>query len=969
MKTRTRHERLATGSSHRLLMAAIATGSLLSFAGQAWAQDQDTTPTEEAIIVTGSRIYTDPLTNRQPVAQIGQEEIARTGLSATADVLQRLPVSGGGLNTRNNNSGNLGNPPDGGGVGAGAAEIDLRFLGARRVLVLVDGQRWVNGTAGSGIPGSVDLNTIPSAMIERIEVLQESASPIYGSDAIAGVVNIITRREQEGLDAYAQYGSYYEEGDGETQDYALTYGFTPWTGANIVVGANYQNQDLVSSADRALSAFPAPYADSCAAGGCSIGIVNGFFDITDPNTLEHLEALTVGNVGAPPLYDPANPHVVSPTNTFRDFAGAPDRFNFAPFNYILTPSERLGAFLSWSQELNNNTNFRLVVSYADRKSANQAAPLPLFLGQAAGNGTILDDTVIDETNIYNPFGFTLDTSTYSLITRRMVEAGPRHFEQEVETWDIRASLDGQWGLFGRDWYWDANLSWGENKANQAFTGDINVANVQLALGPDALCTGACVPLNIFGGAGTITPDMLAFIGYTEHNASEAELADFTFNVTGDLFDLPAGPLAVAAGYEARRVSGSFDPDPITEAGLTSDIPARSGSGSYEVNEFYTEFRVPIVADQPFFYLLEASVAGRVFDYSTFGVDSTVSGGIRWRPVEELLLRGSWGQGFRAPSIGELFGGGSRFDATTNDPCSDFNGALGSGVQGGRDDPQSPTIINNCIANGVPNDGSYVQINPQQPVFVRGTETLSPETSESYNLGIVWRPHWLEGTGWSDSVVFEVNYANISIEDAIQAADPNTVLTQCAELGLCSTITRAPNGAVRAIDDPLTNAGFVDTTAVDFNITWISPDWSIGQFSVASSTSHLLEFIDGATDPAVSREGTERGSPSQGYPEWKSQTTIGWDLSDWGASLTNRYVSSMIEVANGGTELDSVSYWDAQLRWAPAFVAEGRVQFSLGVNNVLDEDTPGCFSCDVNNMDPSVHDIPGRFGYFRIAYNH
>jgi iron complex outermembrane recepter protein len=255
------------------------------------------------------------------------------------------------------------------------------------------------------------------------------------------------------------------------------------------------------------------------------------------------------------------------------------------------------------------------------------------------------------------------------------------------------------------------------------------------------------------------------------------------------------------------------------------------------------------------------------------------------------------------------------------------------------------------------------------VFVEGTSTLQPETSESYNIGFVWRPTWFENQSWSEGVVFEVNYANIEIENAIQAADPNTVMTQCVTLGNCAAITRSPTGAVRAIDDPLTNAGFVETSAVDFSVTWTSPDWSFGQFSVTSFTSHLLEFVDGATDPPVNREGTERGSPAQGYPEWKSQTTINWDLSDWGASLTNRYVSSITEVANGGTELDSANYWDGQVRWTPANIADGRMTFTLGVNNLFDEDTPGCFSCDVNNMDPSIHDIPGRFGYFRIAFQH
>ncbi|MFT3729236.1 MAG: TonB-dependent receptor [Terricaulis sp.] len=965
MRSKSRRLQLSSSSSHRWLIAALAAGSFMMLSGQAFAQDATAAAApdqSEEIVVTGSRIHTDPLTNRQPVTQIGEQDIARTGLSATADVLQRLPVSGGGLNTRNNNSGNIGNPPDGGGVGAGAAEVDLRFLGARRVLVLVDGLRWVSGTAGSGIPGSVDLNTIPSSMIDHIEVLQESASPIYGSDAIAGVVNIITRSHQDGLDAYAQYGQFVEEGDGATTDIGASYGWQG-LGAHIVAGLNYQKQELVSSADRPLSRFPAPYATSCLAGGCSSGAINGRYDVLGRD-------LTTGNVGATPAFDPASCPVtgcvVSPTNTFRDFTTA-DRFNFGPFNYIQTPSERWGGFVSWEQDLTNTTRFRMRLTYADRKSANQAAPLPLFLGQDAGNGTILDDTVIDATNPFNPFGVTLNAGNYSFIGRRMIEAGPRHFEQEVQTWDLATTLEGQMKMFGRDWYWDVNGTYGHNRASQAFTGDINVARVQQALGPLAGCTGACVPLNVFGGGGTITQAMLDYIGYTEHNSSVAELGDVSANVTGDLFELPAGPVGIAAGVERRWVSGSFNPDPVTEAGLTSDIPARSGSGSYTVDELYTELRVPILDQAPFAYMLEGSLAGRVFNYSTSGSDETYEAGLRWRPVEEVLIRGSWGQGFRAPSIGELFGGGSRFDATIDDPCSDFNATVGA-ANGGRDTPQPANIINNCVNNsGVPADGSYVQRNPQLPVFVRGTETLLPETSESWNAGFVWRPHWFDNTAWSDGITFEVNYASIEIDNAIQAQDPNTVMNLCVTTGQCSAITRSASGAVRGIDDPLTNGGFVDTRSVDFTLTWNSPDWALGRFALSTTASHLISFKDGATTPAVSRQGTERGSPSQGFPSWKVQTSVNWELSDWGATLTERHISELTETANGGTKIPSVNYWDLQVRWSPHFVSDGRVQFALGVNNLTDEDTPGCFSCDVNNMDPSLYDVPGRFGYFRIAF--
>jgi iron complex outermembrane receptor protein len=231
------------------------------------------------IVVTGSRIRHNPLDQDAPRVFLDQQDIARTGLNSVTDVLQRLPSAGGGLNSRFNNSGNLGNPPDGGGVGAGAAEIDLRYLGSRRVLVLVDGIRYVNGASASGVPGSTDLNSIPDAAIERIEVLQDGASAIYGSDAIAGVVNIITKKHQKGFVGSAQMSGYWQEGDGFTQNYQLSWGNGDTSPLQIVIGADYVKQNGVSAGDRAISKFPAPYANSCLAGGCSGFTPLGRFDV------------------------------------------------------------------------------------------------------------------------------------------------------------------------------------------------------------------------------------------------------------------------------------------------------------------------------------------------------------------------------------------------------------------------------------------------------------------------------------------------------------------------------------------------------------------------------------------------------------------------------------------------------------------------------------------------------------------
>src|SRR5438874_6641083 len=303
------------------LRAGVALVALGAGSGAAWAQTpvavtQVTPPTtisSNEIVITGSRIRRDPLSQNAPVVFLDKTTIDKTVLSAVGDVLRRMPSAAGGLNTKLNASGNLGNPPDGGGVGAGSATIDLRYLGSNRTLVLVDGLRFVNGTSASGIPGSVDLNTIPINMIDRIEVLQAGASPLYGSDAIAGVVNVITVQQQRGLRASAQYGQ-FRQGDGKTQDYQASYGIQA-SRTSIVFGGAYAKQEPVFSRDRTISQFPNPGQTSCLdpIGGCSSAAANGRF---------------VTFNGSQTISNPPNNH---PTLAdLRPFLRS-DRFNFAPF--------------------------------------------------------------------------------------------------------------------------------------------------------------------------------------------------------------------------------------------------------------------------------------------------------------------------------------------------------------------------------------------------------------------------------------------------------------------------------------------------------------------------------------------------------------------------------------------------------------------------------------------------------------
>ena len=380
---------------------------------------------DQAIVVTGSRIRRDPLDQDNPVVFVDREFIDRTGLTSVAEVLQRLPSAGGALNSRFNNSGNFGNPPDGGGVGAGASEVDLRYLGSKRTLVLLDGLRYVNGASASGVPGSTDLNTIPEGMIERVEVLQSGASSIYGSDAIAGVVNIITRRDQEGFLGSAQLGV-FDEGDGFTQNYQLSWGSGNMdSGTSIVVGASYTKQEDVSSISREISQFPTPGTDACDA-TCSSGTPNGRFIVLGQDLT--LIAPVIGRT--PTLAD------------FRPFAGAPDRFNFAPFNLIQIPLERYGAFVNVSQELGEDIEFNAarrsttsaIRATRRRRCRCSSAPTP---------ATAICSTPSSSTPpIRSIRSATLGPGTYNFIGRRVVENGPRRYDQEVDTFYVAGTLDG-----------------------------------------------------------------------------------------------------------------------------------------------------------------------------------------------------------------------------------------------------------------------------------------------------------------------------------------------------------------------------------------------------------------------------------------------------------------------------------------------------------------------------------------------
>lgn len=969
------------GGRNIVLVASVVAGLTTLLPLNASAQESGESAAQlDRVEVTGSRIRRANVEGQSPVLTLTREDLERTGQSSIADVLQQMTTGGSALNTRLNSSGNFGFPPNGGGVGAGAAQVDLRHLGSQRVLVLVDGQRWINETSASGISSAVDLNTIPMAIVDRIEILEDGASSIYGSDAIGGVVNIITRKDFDGALVTAYYGQ-FDEGDGETFKGEASFGGRA-DKLSYFLSLSYTDQKEISSNDREIARFPTPMTGVTRG---SSATPFGRFIFNDPagNAFD----LTLNNpVSGVPVFDPNG------DDDFKDFTND-DRFNFSTFNLLLTPSERFSVFGQINYEVADNVNLYVRALYNERESVNQAAPEPIFLGPEAGTGSLADTVSIDVTNPFNPFGFTLDAAdNFVLLGRRPIEGGPRIFEQDVDTRYISAGLQGDFSAAGRAFFWDVNFIDSKNEATQVTHGSYNIRRISEALGPIDQCnaTPGCVPLNLFGGLGSITQDMLDFISFTGVDTSEQELQVISANLSGDIVELPAGMLAFAAGYEHRDLDGEFQPDSVIVAGDSNGVPALPSAGGYEVDEFYGELIIPLLNDIPLVQQFDVSAAIRFSDYSTSGNETTSKLGFRWQVTDDLLVRGTYAEGLRAPGIGELFGTASRFDATLADPCSDF---LNSGA--------SQEVINNCIALGVPGDGGFEQPNPQISVVTGGNDQLDPESSDSYTAGFVYSPGWAEDLSWASRLDFEVTYYRHELDGAIQAIDAQTQLTACVRTLdplFCDGIDRAFTGGINNFQNRLTNIGGIETEGFDFKIFYSSPETSIGRFDINWQTTHVSEFDELTLNPddadgflVRELEGIEEND--RGIAEWQSNLILSWNHGPWTASWTVRYIDSIsescsdfrdgsdISLTNLGlcsdpnfddntlsrNTLDSRFYNDVQVSYATN-IGDYGVTVSGGVNNVFDKSPPLCFSCSLNGFDVTTHDLPGQFWYVRTAVN-
>ncbi|MFN7175552.1 MAG: TonB-dependent receptor [Thermaurantiacus sp.] len=933
----------------RSLAALVLAGSSTLALAQATAVAEG--EADGDIIVTGSRIARTDALGVGPVTTLTSEDIQFAAPTSVGDLLQALPGVGVSLNSNGTQ-----------GTSFGVSSINLRYLGSaegsgNRTLVLVDGKRWINAVGGRGFRDFVDLNTIPLGIVERIEVLKDGASAIYGADAIAGVVNIQTRRNLDGFEMNARAGI-TSRGDNQNISGHVNWG-RQWERSSLLLSVTFNDTQPQFTGDRSLTqrAFLLPTAPPTSPRGLFLlpGLNNNAFFGTPPNFGQN----AANAITRLPGVSDAGPGA-SAAQAFRVARLPGDDFNtLAQGLYTIGPSQRVGVFGRFSAELGERVEARIEGLYNWRKSSQLFAPFPLDIRGSNGFQISADQA-------FNPFGTANGvpagnalafTQAAFRIQRVASEVGNRLNEQEVDTYRILAGLDGTFGA-GNSWRWDAHVSWSRNEAVFNAFNQVNLENVYRALHSPALCAAdpRCTPLNIFG---TITPEMADYIRFNGLDRQVAEQWNASANISGSIIELPAGPLGFAAGYEYRWEKAVDTPDSFANT-FSSVLPLVGGqpqlpttaqsreptSGSYNVHEIYAEVNLPILADTPGFHRLDVDAAIRYSTYSTVGDRATGKVGVAWRPVPALLLRGTWAQGFRAPSILELFQGERRTNFQAIDPC---NGG-GAGLPGCAGVP--PTYNQNQFGSGLLSG------------VTSGNPDLKPETAETWSAGLAVTPPQLPRTSLT------VDWFRITVEDAITARSAAQIVNSCARTGnFCELVQRAPSGEVLQLTQSVVNLARIQVEGVDITLR-AGGRLGSGFLDAVVDLAYLQRFRTFTPQPDGTIDVSDRAGlsdqPRSTFPRWKGQGSLRWQNDVVSVGWRGRYIGPTDDVPNNpvnGGRVKAVTYHDLQLG---IDVPGTGMRFAFGVDNLFDQQPPASRANNPINFDIYTYDARGRYFYTTVG---
>ncbi len=876
----------ANSYRQRLLLAAAC--SLVAVAAgptRAWAQITGTSPpatSTEEVVVTGSRLKVSNATSENPVTVVTAAEIAKSSAQTIEDVLQKLPSIGtSGIYGVTNNGGD------------GASCTDIRNLGIARTLVLVNGRRFVH--TGSFGFDCVDLNNIPLALVESIEVLKDGASAVYGADAVAGVVNIKLKKNFSGTEIHVNGSIATEAGDDRTGNISGTTGAN-FDRGNVTLSVDYENQAPVFQKDRSW-AVPVQ-------GNNNVGSPSKLASGIPPNGILFDDSNSKGS------FLPDGAEFFPKTGKFVPFTGAGNqRFDFGQDQYLSQALERESFAGTGRYDFNDNITGFVETYFTHKTTEASLAPQPVTGGLTAA---VPDAWVIPAGNPYLSALFGPTQGPVDL-NKRVAEFGNRVSGSSSDTFQINTGLEGS---LGYGWDYETFFQYGESDNVLTNTNEVNFAKLEQEVGfkatpPDAdtvdpttsgvydpsVCNAAagCVLINPFG-PGSISQAGVDYARFNEKATSTFTLRTFGGSLSNNtLYDLPYGPLGLEIGAEHRREFGEYNPDNLVSSGVTLENAQQSTKGAFSVTELYGELKIPILANLPFAKDLHINLGGRFYDYNTFGAGQTWKAGFNYTPFDGIRFRGNIGDAFRQPSVQELFGGQALSFNTAIDPCvaSYEKNQYGSkaGIAAAR-----------CASQGIDVNTFSQNGNTQVQTITGGNPNLTPETARTETIGTVIEPPFIP------RLSFTADYWRTKIENSIGSVDTQDILDGCytgSSPSFCSLINpRVAQQQLGTVVGTEQNLGVTKTDGMDLglNYTYLLPS-GYGSLTLTSDMQLLFdyEFQNLPNGPFIGQAGLLVPAPpgNFAYPRQRDNTTLTWNYGDFSFSYEMRYISGRGELPDRG----------------------------------------------------------------------
>jgi iron complex outermembrane recepter protein len=966
----------------RVALLAAGAASIGAYSSGAVAQTAVNAGEElEQVVVTGSRIARPEADTTSPMAVIGSESIALLGTQNIENVLNTMPQVVATTTSASNNP------------GGGVATVNLRGLGSQRTLVLVDGRRYVSYDVNQ----VVDLNTIPASLIERIDVVTGGRSAVYGSDAIAGVVNFVMKDHFQGVEfntAWSETG----RGDGMAYGGDVTVGgdFADGKG-NAVLFASYYNRDGVLAGARGFSKYAVQDNCSPECGGV-------------PDVSNGGSASVPGTRFTSPFAGISGSQLFESDGSFRPYVSGPDSYNYAPINYIQVPQERYLIYGKAQYEVNdwfqpymegqfihNNVPVQLAATpignattgVAQRGGLQVHTYSPYLSATSQAAFQALDAGAVSAANPVQNDGYVTLTGW----GRRMAEMGPRINDDSRNAFRVLWGSEGQFGT-NKDWNYDLFYQYSETQNSQGQDGNIAISKFLAAThtafmnadgdvqaqpwvgepgGGTLVCADAgardsgCVPANIYGPQ-NVSGDAVNYMAIhaTNLEKSSTQDAQLTFSNSNLADPWGAGPIGIAFGTEYRRETGTNTPDSFLSSGDVAGFNASDPtSGSYAVMEYFAEINVPIVKDLPGAQEIDFNGAYRYSDYSNnVGSVSTYAAGLTWTPIGGYMLRGQYQRAIRGPSVAELFLGQTDNFTAPPDPCMDSDAAT----------PGPKRDL--CIATGVPPalvGTDFSTGDSSVPATNGGNPELQEEDSDTWTAGIVIQPPQLP------HLLATVDWWSIKIDNFISSGvGAQNIVTACYDYSqtfYCGLITRNANGNLQSFYDVNVNSASLETAGIDVQIGY---NFDLGFGLPGTDASNLAFNFYGTwldkydytpivglplVNHCAGAFGLSCGAPN---PDWRNTFSMRWASGPLTAQLLWRYMDSVKDddpTQQFSVEsIDSQSYFDLSGTWA----FNDAVTMGVGIDNLLDEypsvkipSGQNFGNGEQSNTYPTVYDLMGR----------